>query len=51
MLKSIKPYLETKCVNLMFSMFWIYNYIFVIVEDKLKPYGFLKKYFITDNKE
>ena len=50
MLKSIKSYLETKCVNLMFSMFWIYNYIFVIVEDKLKPYGFLKKYFVADNK-
>jgi len=40
---------EIKIVNTLFSLFWIYNYLFVLVEDKLKNYGFLKKYFVTTN--
>ena len=50
MLNTIRTYLESKCVNIMFSAFWIYNYLFVIFEDKLKPFGFLKKFFVRDNK-
>ena len=40
---------EVKFVNLMFSLFWIYNYLFVLVEERFKNYGFLKKYFIISN--
>ena len=40
---------EVKFVNLMFSLFWAYNYLFVLVEERLKPFGFFKKYFIVSN--
>ena len=40
---------EVKFVNLLFSLFWIYNYLFVLAEERLKPFGFLKKYFIVSN--
>jgi len=40
---------EVKFVNLMFSLFWIYNYLFVLAEERFKHYGFLKKYFIVSN--
>lgn len=41
---------EIKIVNIMFSIFWIYNYLFVLAEERFKHYGFLKKYFIVSNK-
>jgi hypothetical protein len=51
-MESIKAFYkkaEIKIVNTLFSLFWIYNYLFVVVEEKLKDYGFLKKYFVTTN--
>ena len=40
---------EIKIINTLFSLFWFYNYLFVIAEEKLTGYGFLKNYFITKN--
>ena len=40
---------EIKIVNTLFSLFWAYNYLFVLVEEKLNHFGFIKKYFVTAN--
>jgi hypothetical protein len=47
--KAFYKNVEIKFVNLMFSLFWAYNYFFVLVEERLKPFGFFKKYFIVSN--
>jgi hypothetical protein len=47
--KAFYKQTEVKFVNLMFSLFWIYNYLFVLAEERFKHYGFLKKYFIVSN--
>jgi hypothetical protein len=46
--KAFYKQAEVKIVNFLFALFWAYNYLFVLVEEKLKPYGF-KKFFITKN--
>ena len=48
-LRIIYKKAEIKIVNTLFSLFWLYNYLFVVVEEKLNHYGFLKKYFVTAN--
>ena len=48
-IRTIYKQVEIKIVNTLFSLFWIYNYLFVLVEEKLNHYGFLKKYFVTVN--
>ena len=48
-IRTIYKQVEIKIINTLFSLFWIYNYIFVLVEEKLNHYGFLKKYFVTVN--
>ena len=48
-IRTIYKQAEIKIVNTLFSLFWIYNYLFVLVEEKLNHYGFLKKYFVTVN--
>jgi hypothetical protein len=40
---------EVKIINTLFSLFWFYNYLFVLAEEKLTRYGFLKKYFVSTN--
>ena len=45
---SVYKQAEIKIVNFLFALFWAYNYLFVLVEEKLKPYGF-KQFFITKN--
>jgi len=30
-------------INIMFSLLWSYNYVAVVIEEKLKPYGFFTK--------
>ena len=39
---------EIKIVNFLFALFWAYNYLFVLVEEKLKPYG-LSQLFVIKN--
>jgi len=49
---SIKEFykkIETKVVNALFSLFWIYNYLFVVMEEKLTMYGLSKMYFFSEN--
>ena len=48
-LRIIYKQAEIKIVNALFSLFWFYNYLFVVVEEKLNHYGFLKNYFVTKN--
>jgi len=48
-IKAFYKNIEIKFVNLLFSLFWAYNYFFVLVEERLKPFGFMKKYFIVSN--
>jgi hypothetical protein len=48
-LRIIYKQAEIKIVNTLFSLFWFYNYLFVLVEEKLNRYGFLKKYFVSTN--
>ena len=48
-LRIIYKQVEIKIVNTLFSLFWIYNYLFVLVEEKLNDYGFIKKYFVSTN--
>lgn len=33
--------IEIKIVNFLFGLFWIYNYVLVWFEDKMKPYGLI----------
>ena len=51
-MESIKEFykkIESKVVNALFSLFWIYNYLFVVMEEKLTMYGFSKMYFFSEN--
>ena len=45
---SIYKQAEIKIVNFLFALFWAYNYLFVLVEEKLKPYG-LSQLFVIRN--
>ena len=47
--KAFYKQAEIKIVNTLFSLFWIYNYLFVLVEEKLKNYGYIKKYLVRTN--
>jgi hypothetical protein len=33
--------IEIKIINFLFGLFWIYNYVLVWFEDKMKPYGLI----------
>jgi hypothetical protein len=48
-IKEIYKKIETKIVNTLFSLFWIYNYLFVVIEEKLTMYGLSKMYFVASN--
>jgi hypothetical protein len=54
-INSICKNLETIFVNAIFSLFWTYNYYAVIIEERMKPYGFasefVKKMFAVTNKK
>jgi hypothetical protein len=47
-MNSIYKEAEIKIVNFLFALFWAYNYIFVVIEEKLKPYGF-SQFFVIRN--
>ena len=48
-IKEFYKKIETKVVNTLFSLFWIYNYLFVVMEEKLTMYGLSKMYFFSEN--
>jgi hypothetical protein len=48
-IKEFYKKIETKVVNALFSLFWIYNYLFVVMEEKLTMYGISKMYFFSEN--
>ena len=42
--KSFYKKAEINFVNVMFKLFWVYNYYLVVIEEKLRPYGFMSEY-------
>ena len=45
---SLYKQAEIKIVNFLFALFWAYNYLFVVIEEKLKPYGFCQLFVIRN---